>query len=73
MLADLGLFYCAFFWGLSFVSMKILVEVYPACWILFLRFTAGSLLIYLFFHKRIRKNFSAAFKPGAIIGFLLSK
>ena len=71
MLADLGLFYCAFFWGLSFVSMKILVGIYPTCWILFLRFCLGSLLIYLFFHKRIHKNFSAAFKPGAIIGFLL--
>ena len=71
MLADLGLFYCAFFWGLSFVSMKILLGYYPACWILFLRFTAGSALIYLFFHKRINKNFSAAFKPGVILGFLL--
>ena len=71
MLADLGLFYCAFFWGLSFVSMKILLAYYPACWILFLRFTAGSALLYLFFHKRINKNFSAAFKPGIMLGFLL--
>ncbi|MBR1486705.1 MAG: EamA family transporter, partial [Synergistaceae bacterium] len=55
MLADLGLFYCAFFWGLSFVSMKILLAYYPAIWILFLRFAAGSALLYLFFHKRINK------------------
>lgn len=71
MLADLGLFYCAFFWGLSFVSMKILVGVYPTCWILFLRFTAGAGLIYLFFHKRINKSIAHDFKGGAILGFLL--
>ena len=71
MLADLGLFYCAFFWGLSFVTMKILVEVYPTCWILFLRFTAGAALIYLFFHRRINKNIIHDFKGGVILGFLL--
>ena len=71
MLADLGLLYCAFFWGVSFVSMKILVGVYPTCWILFLRFTAGGAMIYLFFHKRINKNFSHDLKPGFILGILL--
>jgi len=71
MLADLGLFYCAFFWGTSFVSMKILVGIYPACWILFLRFTAGAGLIYLFFHKRINKSIAHDFKGGVILGFLL--
>ncbi len=71
MLADLGLLYCAFFWGTSFVSMKILVGIYPTCWILFLRFTAGAAMIYLFFHKRINKNFSHDLKPGFILGILL--
>lgn len=71
MLADLGLLYCAFFWGLSFVSMKILVEIYPTCWILFLRFTAGAALIYLFFHGRINKNIRHDFKGGVILGLLL--
>ena len=71
MLADLGLFYCAFFWGISFVSMKILVGVYPTCWILFLRFTAGAALIYLFFYKRVNKFIAHDFKSGVIIGFLL--
>ena len=71
MLADLGLLYCALFWGASFVTMKILVGVYPACWLLFLRFSAGALMIYLFFHKRINKSFMHELKGGVIIGFLL--
>ncbi len=71
MLADLGLFYCAFFWGVSFVSMKILVGFYPTCWILFLRFTAGAALIYLFFHKRVNKSIAHDFKSGVVLGFLL--
>ena len=71
MWADLGLFYCAFFWGVSFVSMKILVGVYPACWILFLRFSAAAVLVYLVFHGRINKNLKHDFKSGAILGILL--
>ena len=70
-LADLALFYCAFFWGLSFVWMKILVGFYPGCWILFLRFGVAAVLMYIFFHKRINKSFKHAFKDGFIIGALL--
>ncbi len=71
MWADIGLFYCAFFWGISFVSMKILVGVYPPCWILFLRFFSAAILVYIFFHKRIHKTFKHDFKSGFILGFLL--
>lgn len=71
MLADLGLLYCALFWGLSFPTMKILVGIYPTCWLLFLRFSAGAVMIYIFFHKRIHEHFSGTFKGGAIIGTLL--
>lgn len=71
MLADLALLYCAFFWGVSFASMKILVGVYSTCWLLFLRFSAGALMIYVFFHKRIRNSFRHDLKGGAIIGTLL--
>ena len=71
MWADLGLFYCAFFWGVSFVSMKILVGVYPASWILFLRFSAAAVLVYIFFHGRIQKNLKHDFKSGFILGVLL--
>ena len=71
MWADIGLFYCAFFWGISFVSMKILVGVYPPCWILFLRFFSAAILVYIFFHKRIHKTFTHDFKSGFILGFLL--
>ena len=71
MLADLGLLYCALFWGVSFVTMKILVGVYPACWLLFLRFSAGSVMLYAFFHRRIHKSFRHELKAGVIIGALL--
>ncbi|MBQ7560660.1 MAG: DMT family transporter [Synergistaceae bacterium] len=71
LLADLALFYCAFFWGVSFVSMKILVGFYPACWLLFIRFAAASVLVYIFFFRRINKSFRQVFKSGLIIGALL--
>ena len=71
MLADLGLLYCAVFWGFTFPTMKILVGIYPACWLLFLRFSVGAALIYLFFHRRINSSFKKVIKPGAVIGILL--
>ena len=71
MLPDLGLLYCALFWGLSFPVMKVLVNYYSPCWLLFLRFSAGALLIYIFFHKRIHDSFIKVFKGGSIIGALL--
>ena len=71
MLADLGLIYCAVFWGFTFPTMKILVGIYPACWLLFLRFSVGAALIYLFFHRRINESFKKVIKPGAVIGILL--
>ena len=71
MLADLGLLYCALFWGVSFVTMKILVGVYPACWLLFLRFSTGAAMIYLFFHKRINKFIMHELKGGIVLGIML--
>ena len=71
MLADLGLLYCAVFWGVSFVTMKILVGVYPTCWLLFLRFSAGAVMLYIFFHKRIHESFMKVLKGGVILGALL--
>ena len=70
-LADLLLLLCALFWGSSFVTMKILVKVYPVSWLLFLRFTAGAALLYIFFRKRIHKSFRHELKGGVIIGVLL--
>ena len=71
MLADLGLLYCAVFWGISFPAMKILVGIYPACWLLFLRFSVGALMIYIFFHRRINASLFRVLKGGVIIGVLL--
>ena len=71
MLADLGLLYCALFWGASFVTMKILVGVYPASWLLFLRFSAGSVMLYMFFHRRINQHIRHELRDGMILGALL--
>ena len=71
MLADLGLLYCAFFWGISFPVMKVLIDYYETFWLLFLRFSFAAGLIYIFFHKRIHESFRKVFKGGAIIGILL--
>lgn len=71
MLADLGLLYCAVFWGATFVTMKFLVGVYPACWLLFMRFLAGAAMLYACFFRRINKFFMHELKGGVIIGFLL--
>ena len=71
MLADLALLYCALFWGLSFPTMKILVSIYPSCWLLFLRFGTGALMIYAFFHRRIHESIRKCLKGGVIIGALL--
>lgn len=71
MFADFALLYCALFWGLSFPTMKILVGVYPTCWLLFVRFLSGAALIYIFFHKRINSSIRKNFFGGAVIGTLL--
>ncbi len=70
-LADLGLLFCAVVWGASFVTMKILVGVYPTCWLLFLRFSAASAMLYVFFRKRIHRSLMHDLKGGMIIGVLL--
>ena len=69
--ADFALLLCSLFWGLSFASMKILVGLYPACWLLFLRFSISSALILLFFHGRVRRNIRRDMKGGVIIGVTL--
>ncbi len=71
MLADLALLYCAMFWGLSFPTMKILVNIYPTCWLLFLRFGTAALMVYVFFRGRIHESIRKCLKGGMIIGALL--
>ena len=71
MLADLALLFCAFVWGTSFATMKILVGVYSSCWLLFLRFTLSSLFILIIFYARLKNNFKQCFKGGVILGTAL--
>ncbi len=71
LIADFTLLLCSLFWGLSFASMKILVGLYPACWLLFLRFSVGAVLILFFFHRRVRRNLWQNLKGGIVIGVAL--
>ncbi len=70
-LADLGLFTCSLLWGVSFATMKILVEIYPTNWLLFLRFLFGDILLFIFFHRRILNASREEIKGGFIIGIAL--
>lgn len=69
--ADAGLLTCSLLWGASFATMKILVAIYPANWLLFLRFFFGDILLFIFFHKKILKISRAEIKGGMIIGLAL--
>ena len=71
LIADFALLLCSLFWGLSFASMKVLVGLYPACWLLFLRFSVGAVLILIFFHGRVTRNIWRSLKGGAVIGVAL--
>ncbi|MCR5346171.1 MAG: DMT family transporter [Fretibacterium sp.] len=71
LLADFGLLLCALFWGLGFVSMKRLVSLYTPCWLLFLRFGPGAILLFLVFPRRILTNWRRNLTAGVIIGGIL--
>ena len=70
-LADAALLACAFLWGLGFVAMKSGLSIYSTWWLLFLRFGGGTLLILLFFAKRIRRASGRDLLGGAVIGLFL--
>ena len=70
-LADFALLFCALVWGVSFVTMKILVNIYSSCWLLFMRFLASSILIAIIFKARVIRNFHNCFKGGIILGIAL--
>ena len=70
-LADLGLFTTSLLWGLSFPAMKILVDIYPVSWLLFLRFFFGGMITFIFFSKRILNISKSELKGGIIIGLFL--
>ncbi len=71
-LARTALFGAAIFWGSSFFIMKNVVSVFPANYLMAIRFSIATLLLGIIFHKRLRGNLNAsAFKAGALVGFTL--
>ncbi len=69
--ADFMLLCCAFLWGLGFVAMKGALDTYPTWWLLFLRFSGGSILMLCFFFKRIASVSKKDLSGGIIIGIFL--
>ena len=71
LLADLALLFCALFWGLGFVTMKRLVSLYTPCWLLFLRFGPGAVMLLLIFSRRIVATWRRSLVAGVVIGGIL--
>ena len=71
LLADLALLFCALLWGMSFSAVKSLLSIYASCWLLFLRFSSGSVLLFLFFHRRILRTTHRDMIGGGVIGLAL--
>lgn len=70
-MADLSLLMVALIWGSGFVATKnTLIEVTPY-YLMALRFAIGTLLIAVFFWKRLRTTTAKDIKAGAIIGFFM--
>lgn len=71
LIADLALLFCALLWGGSFTVVKVLLDIYPPNWLLFLRFSCGSALLLFFFHRRIGRMSRRAMAGGIVIGVAL--
>jgi drug/metabolite transporter (DMT)-like permease len=69
--ADALLVIGAFFWGLGFAAMKTALSIYPTYWLLFFRFTGASLLMGVFFFRRIAIAARNDLIGGVVLGLLL--
>ncbi|MDW7739384.1 MAG: DMT family transporter [Bacillota bacterium] len=70
-LADISLLFVALFWGSNFVIMKHAFEVIEPFTYLGIRFCIASVLLALFFWKRLRKAPVGDYLAGCLIGFFL--
>ncbi|MDR1650093.1 MAG: DMT family transporter, partial [Synergistaceae bacterium] len=70
-IADAALVLCALLWGLGFVVMKNALAVYPTWWVLFFRFSGGTLLVGACFFKSIVRLTREDLRGGAVIGVFL--
>ena len=69
--AELGLLFVTVIWGGSFVVVKNTTASIPTNYIIAIRFGIASILMLLFFFKRIRKIDARSIKSGALIGVIL--
>ncbi|MDL2214045.1 DMT family transporter [Clostridia bacterium OttesenSCG-928-O13] len=70
-LARFALLGAALIWGSSFIMVKNTIEVIPTHWLLFFRFTIGSVVLSLVMFKRLKKLNRDTVKHGAILGCIL--
>lgn len=71
MAAELGLLLVTIIWGSAFVVVKNTTDSMPANYIIAIRFGLASILMFLFFFKRIRKIDARSVKSGVLLGVLL--
>lgn len=71
LLADAALILSAVCWGGGFIAGDIAVDCFTPFVIMTVRFIAAALVIFLIFHRNVRRSGKAELKAGAIIGTLL--
>lgn len=70
-IAKLCLFGSALIWGSSFIVFKFAIDSIPSNFALALRFTVACFVLYLIFHKKLKRLNKQYMKKGLIIGFFL--
>lgn len=70
-LADLSLLFVAFVWGGGFVAVKDALNTVTPMLLMSLRFIIASIIMYVFFKKKIGKLSIEDYKKGSVVGFIL--
>jgi len=68
-LADLSLLFVAFVWGGGFVAVKDALNTVTPMLLMSLRFIIATVILFIFFRKRIGKLSFEDYKKGSIVGF----
>jgi len=70
-LSDLSLLFVAIVWGGGFVAVKSALDTMTPLLLMAYRFILASLMMYMFFRKKIGKLSSSDFKKGSVPGVIL--